>query len=111
MMNHDRAEISVDAKGRKKRSAETQGNPTYEMIAHLQRAAGNAAVASRLEGDGDLDGSSVHAVLAQGGQPLDSGVRGVMESQLGADFSDVRVHADAQADASARAINATAYTA
>ena len=33
------------------------------------------------------------------------------ESHLGTDLSDVRVHADSQADASARAIDATAYTA
>ena len=45
-----------------------------------------------------------------GGQALDSGVRAQMEPALGADFSGVRVHADAQADTLNRALNARAFT-
>jgi spore germination cell wall hydrolase CwlJ-like protein len=45
-----------------------------------------------------------------GGQALDSGVRAQMESAFGADFSDVRVHIDAQADMLNRALNAHAFT-
>jgi hypothetical protein len=45
-----------------------------------------------------------------GGQALDSGVRAQMEPALGADFSGVRVHADAGADALNRSLNARAFT-
>jgi hypothetical protein len=82
--------------------------PAFALDA-LQRAAGNAAVASAIE-EG-LDGSLVRQVVTGGGQPLDPAVQRAMETQLGADLSDVRVHTDAQATQSARAINADAYTA
>src|SRR5947209_8468049 len=45
-----------------------------------------------------------------GGMPLDRDTRGFMESRLGADFSDVRVHTDAKASESARSVQAHAYT-
>ena len=45
-----------------------------------------------------------------GGQPLSSAVRADMEARLGADFSDVRVHTSPEAAASARSLNAVAYT-
>jgi hypothetical protein len=53
----------------------------------------------------------VHDVLRSPGQPLDTGTRGFMESRFGHDFSRVRVHTDASAAESARAVNALAYTA
>jgi hypothetical protein len=52
----------------------------------------------------------VHEVLRSTGQPLDSSTRGFMESRFGHDFSQVRLHTDARAAASARAVNALAYT-
>jgi len=52
----------------------------------------------------------VHDVLRSGGQPLDSGTRAFFEPRFGHDFSRVRVHADARAAESARAVNALAYT-
>jgi hypothetical protein len=52
----------------------------------------------------------VHEVLRQPGRPLDATVRQAMEARFRQDFSDVRVHADAQAAASARAVAAAAYT-
>ncbi|MFE4590785.1 eCIS core domain-containing protein [Streptomyces laurentii] len=55
--------------------------------------------------------SPVHDVLASGGgQPLDTDTRGDMEARMGADFSDVRIHTDTAADASAKGIGAHAYT-
>jgi hypothetical protein len=55
--------------------------------------------------------SPVLDVVGRGaGQPLDSQVRDDMESSLGHDFSDVRVHTDAAAASSARAVQARAYT-
>ena len=44
------------------------------------------------------------------GAPLGPGVRGFFESRFGQDFGDVRVHADGQADAAARSVNALAFT-
>ncbi len=46
-----------------------------------------------------------------GGRPLDPDVRADMEARFGADFSDVRIHSDAQAGRSAAAVAAEAYTA
>ena len=52
----------------------------------------------------------VHDVLRSPGRPLDDATRGFMESRFNHDFSGVRVHTDGQAAASARAVNALAYT-
>lgn len=52
----------------------------------------------------------VHEVLRSPGRPVDSSARGFMESRFGHDFSSVRVHTDGRAAASARAVNALAYT-
>jgi len=54
--------------------------------------------------------SAVHDVLRAGGRPLDDGIRTEMEARLGADFSDVRIHTDSAARASAAEIGARAYT-
>lgn len=54
--------------------------------------------------------SAVRPALAAGGQPLDSGTRSFMESRFGHEFGKVRIHADAGAAASARALHAHAYT-
>ncbi len=52
----------------------------------------------------------VHEVLRAPGQPLDAETRAFMEPRFGHDFSRVRVHTDARAAESARAVNALAYT-
>lgn len=54
--------------------------------------------------------SIVGDVLHSSGQPLDSAARAFMEPRFGHDFSNVRVHTDARAEESARAVNALAYT-
>lgn len=54
--------------------------------------------------------STVDEVLRTPGQPLDSQARVFFEPRFGHDFSRVRVHADARAGASARHVNALAYT-
>ena len=51
----------------------------------------------------------VHDVLRSAGKPLEPAVRGEMEARLGHDFSRVRVHTDARAAESARAVGALAY--
>ncbi|WP_018681898.1 DUF4157 domain-containing protein [Actinokineospora enzanensis] len=79
------------------RPARTQA----DEILRLQRAVGNQALA-----EGDL----VHSVLSESGRPLDTPVREEMESRMGEDFSDVRVHTDTSAQRSAEEIGARAYT-
>lgn len=44
------------------------------------------------------------------GSTLDDGIRSQMESGFGADFSDVRIHRDAEADSLNRSITAKAFT-
>ncbi len=48
--------------------------------------------------------------LQSGGQPLPHPARAFFEPRFGADFSRVRVHTNAEAAASAKALNAKAYT-
>jgi hypothetical protein len=52
----------------------------------------------------------VHEVLNSPGRPLDSATRAFMEPRFGHDFGHVRVHTDAKAAESARAVSAHAYT-
>ena len=76
-------------------------------ILGLQRAVGNSGVGAMLE----EERSPVHDVVGSGGgSPLAPDVKGEMESRLGHDFSDVRVHNDSQAHESARSVNTHAYT-
>jgi hypothetical protein len=49
-------------------------------------------------------------LFPQGGEPLEPQTRMLMETRLGGDFSDIRVHTDSQAAAAAKSINAEAYT-
>ncbi len=53
--------------------------------------------------------ASVHRTLQSSGQALEPSVRASMEDSFGHDFSNVRVHQDAQAAQSARDVNARAY--
>ena len=52
----------------------------------------------------------VQDVLRSPGRPLDAPTQAFMEPRFGQDFSGVRVHTDAKAAESARAVNALAYT-
>ena len=52
----------------------------------------------------------VHQALRSSGQPLDTATRGYFEPRFGHDFSRVRIHSDASAAASARSVDARAYT-
>ncbi|HSJ56102.1 MAG TPA: DUF4157 domain-containing protein [Anaerolineae bacterium] len=61
-------------------------------------------------GDGSDTPRVVHEALRVPGRPLDPGTRAFMQSRLGHDLSRVRVHTDARAAESARAVNARAYT-
>jgi len=52
----------------------------------------------------------VHEVLRSSGRPLDATTRAFFEPRFGYDFSQVRVHTDARAAESARAVNSFAPT-
>src|SRR5271170_7630471 len=52
----------------------------------------------------------VHDVLHSPGKPLDSDTRADLEPRFSFDFSKVRIHSDAEAAESSRAVNARAYT-
>jgi len=52
----------------------------------------------------------VHEMLSSTGQPLDAATRGYFEPRFEQDFSQVRVHTDEPAAASARTLGTLAYT-
>jgi hypothetical protein len=54
--------------------------------------------------------ASVRTVLRRSGRSLPAVLRGEMEARLGCDFSDVRLHTDAEAARSANEVAAEAYT-
>lgn len=72
----------------------------------LQRFAGRPSV-SKAQPSGVPP--IVQEVLRSQGQPLDPATRAFMEPRFGHDLSNVRVHTDAKAAESARAVNALAY--
>ena len=80
-----------------------------EMLMRLQRAAGNGAVA-QLMGDQEESSPVLDVVGKGGGQSLEPSVQRDMEGRLGSSFSDVKVHTDPAASASAAAVDASAYT-
>ena len=53
---------------------------------------------------------AVHRVLASPGRPLDEATQSLLEARVGHGLRDVRVHTDAEAARSARAVGASAYT-
>ena len=75
---------------------------------------GNARLQMKAAGPGSSGGMEappmVDEALRSPGQPLDHETRAFMEPRFGRDFSGVRVHTDAKAQESARAVNARAYT-
>jgi hypothetical protein len=54
--------------------------------------------------------TSVHDTLGSHGNSIDSSTRSFMETRLGYDFGNVRIHTDTIAAKSAQAVNALAYT-
>ncbi|MCK6067914.1 DUF4157 domain-containing protein [Microbacterium sp. EYE_512] len=75
-------------------------------VLRLQREVGNAATSSVIE----EERSPVLDAISSGGETLQGAVRADMESRMGADFGDVRVHTDTDASESARSVGARAYT-
>ncbi|WP_433273109.1 eCIS core domain-containing protein [Actinosynnema sp. CS-041913] len=92
------------------RAPRTTEPPTAAVLLALQRTVGNAAVAGLLTGPHAVQRSAVHEVLGDAGRPLDEPVRAEMETRLGADFSDVRLHTGTTAQRSADEVGARAFT-
>jgi len=70
----------------------------------------------RMKSDGEAEAAGqapagVHEVLREPGEPLDTPTREFFEPRFDADFSQVRIHADTRAAATARDVNALAYAA
>lgn len=87
------------------------GNDGVRGLVQRAAEAGSVESAVSVDGAGVVDPeASVAEVLRRPGQPLAPVVRHDMESALGHDFGDVRVHTDAAAATSAQAVQAQAYT-
>ena len=83
----------------KEKEDEAGKNKTLSQVQHTHSGAGPANASP-----------IVHEVLRSPGQPLDASTRNLMEPRFGQSFSNVRVHTDAKAAESARAVDALAYT-
>ncbi|BFP53646.1 hypothetical protein SCMC78_34530 [Streptomyces sp. CMC78] len=84
------------------------------MVQRARSAAAEPAVQQTEEAaqaeEAEAQRSPVHDVISSGGSALDTDTRTDMESRMGADFSDVRVHHDSAAHESAKGVGAHAYT-
>ncbi|MGX1951494.1 eCIS core domain-containing protein [Streptomyces anulatus] len=87
----------------------TAGNGALGAMVQRARSAAAAPAAEQTE-QAEEQRSPVHDVVSSGGSPLDTDTRTDMESRMGADFSDVRVHHDSAAHESAKGVGAHAYT-
>lgn len=76
----------------------------------LQRKAAGISSANHSLGRNSITPSVVDEASQAPAQPLGSITRAFFERRIGHDFGDVRVHTNAAADESARALNALAYT-
>ncbi|MDX5576451.1 DUF4157 domain-containing protein [Streptomyces griseus] len=93
----------------------TAGNGALgAMVQRARSAAAEPAVQQTEEAaqaeEAEAQRSPVHDVISSGGSALDTDTRTDMESRMGADFSDVRVHHDSAAHESAKGVGAHAYT-
>jgi hypothetical protein len=101
---HDRHEQEAD------RVAEHVMRMPDADVPLLPAAGGIQRASAAPGGPGVSAPSIVHEALSSPGQALDSTTRAFFEPRFGRDFSEVRVHTDGTAIASARAVHAHAYT-
>jgi hypothetical protein len=80
-----------------------QGEDDHRKIRLKPQSAGSTAMSTAVP-------AIVHQVLSEPGHPLDVASRAFFEARFEHDFSRVQVHSGPQAAASARAVNARAYT-
>ena len=89
-----------ERRGGPEQRGESWGGETHPMSAQ-RNAAGPSARASAP--------TTVAETLRSPGQPLEAGIRSLLEPRFGYDFGQVRVHTDAGAGESAEAVEAKAY--
>ncbi|WP_460072792.1 eCIS core domain-containing protein [Streptomyces sp. YKOK-I1] len=133
MHTEDRARSAEVREGKVAARQRQAVSPTPPGLLTLQNTIGNAAVVQLLRQAGHpgtrepqrhrhgpgchhqqtehpVQRSTVDDVLRTPGSPLDDATRTEMEARLSTDFSDVRIHTDEAARASATEIGARAYT-
>jgi hypothetical protein len=99
----DPAEHEADAIADKVTSGQTPGR-AGNLALGVQRSPAPGPSSSHVP-------SIVEQALRSSGNPLDPTLRAAFEPRFGLDFSHVRIHTSSEAAASARSINALAYTA
>lgn len=82
--------------------AECAANQKDDSLQAKETPGANPAVSAKTE-------ASIRGMQG-GGQPLDAETRAFMEPRFGHDFSQVRVHADSHAGATAQSVSARAFT-
>ncbi len=94
-----------------------EGSPSLASAlgnARVQRLMRAQAIRREAAGDGSgpVDDAVARAIQGKrgGGQGLDGAARRDLEPALGADFSNVRIHTDDEADSLNRAVQAEAFT-
>jgi hypothetical protein len=101
---------------RNHRSGDRAASTSWTGISTRRNTAGTSALTPPNKQDGrsshplSLTSGLIGETLRSPGQPLEPGTRTFMESRFGQDFSQVRVHCDERAAASAKAMDASAYT-
>lgn len=84
-------------------------HPGYSPIVASPQPRLKGAQHENASGSGEAP-RGVQDELRRPGHPLDAATRAFFEPRFGRDFSHVRLHADASAAASAKSLNALAYT-
>lgn len=103
--------LAPPARAPRGKNATRAARPPQATPRRARAAPGNQAMLRLLMARlGEEAPPLAHDVLRSPGQPLDAATRHDMEQQFGQDFGHVRLHADAQAAASAEAVHARAYT-
>lgn len=102
--------MSDEVMGMDQAEADTRRGPrTVPKASVVARAAGGGGQGDDGPGGGDVT-AKVEPGLRSPGQPIDAAAQGFFEASFGHDFSRIRVHTDAEAALSAKAMSARAYT-
>ncbi len=109
---HPRHAIGQEKVGRSGRDAAEE--PPVGSVAGISNRTGHdfgqIAVHSGPQAEGQPIPRVVRDVLASPGRPVDAATRAFFEPRFGRGFGHVRVHDDARSSASARSVDAPAYT-
>lgn len=111
---HDRSHGSADAHRSDLEPTPARTTRSSQLDAPAHPIASGLIQRKAADDDAALDGSRardlVAAAASSSGAPLQSELRGRLESSLRADLSSVRVHTGAESAAAASAVGAVAYT-